>query len=143
MEKQKPLKDWIQAFNNGSFESNDVKVQINAGWYDWFCKDSSLANKTKRMGNIIKQFKDGRKIDLDLHYVWFKNNCPLDGSLYDDFRIGEIETNEIVFTVQINNLREEAGYIVYGKVNDFAKPLFETDLAKELVSWLNKWYEYK
>jgi len=36
MEKQQPLKDWIQAFNSGSFESSDVKVQIKAGWYDWF-----------------------------------------------------------------------------------------------------------
>lgn len=62
MEKQQPLKDWIQAFNNGSFESNDVKVQINAGWYDWFCKDSSLKNKTKRMGTSLRKLNQVAKL---------------------------------------------------------------------------------
>ena len=42
-------------------ESADKRVQIDAGWYDWFCKDTSLVNKTKRMGNIIKQIKPGGK----------------------------------------------------------------------------------
>ena len=96
---------------------------------------SSLANKTKRMGNIIKKFKDGGKINLDQHYVWFKNSRPLYGPLYDDFRIAEISSNDTVFTVQINNFREEARYIIYGRVNDFAKPLFETDSVKDLVRW--------
>ncbi len=135
MSNEITLRTWIVHFNNGDFESKDVATQIEAGWYDWFCKDSSLANKTKLMGNIIKHFKDGGKINLDQHYVWFKNNCPLYGPLYDDFRIAEIETNDSVFTVQINNSREEARHTIYGKVNDFAKPLFETDSVKELVSW--------
>ena len=55
MDKQQPLNQWIKAFNEGKFDSKDTKVQIEAGWYDWFCKDTSLANKTMKMGNIIKQ----------------------------------------------------------------------------------------
>ena len=49
-------------------------------------KDTSLTNKTKKMGNIIKQIKPGGKVDLETSYVWFKNNCPINGPLYDDFR---------------------------------------------------------
>ena len=48
---------WIEKFNNGEFLSKEVKVQIKAGWYDWFCKDTSLVNKTVKLGNIIKQIK--------------------------------------------------------------------------------------
>jgi uncharacterized protein (DUF1786 family) len=55
MQKEMKLKDFIERFKQGDFESKDVHTQIEAGWYDWFCKDESLANKTKRMGNNIKQ----------------------------------------------------------------------------------------
>ena len=30
-------------------------------------------------------------IDGNTHYVWFKNNCPAYGDLYDDIRISRIE----------------------------------------------------
>ena len=53
MENRICLQSWIGSFILGDFDSEDVKTQIKAGWYDWFCKDSSLGRKTKRMGNII------------------------------------------------------------------------------------------
>ena len=92
-EKRISLKTWIERFNNNEFENENTNVQIEAGWYDWFCRDTSLKNKTKKMGQIIKQIKDGGKVDLNNMYVWFKNNCPMSGPLYDDFRIANI--NEI------------------------------------------------
>src|SRR5690554_7029292 len=49
MDTKITLRDWIQRFNNNEFEILDVKVQIDAGWYDWFCRDTSLKNKTKKM----------------------------------------------------------------------------------------------
>ena len=57
MKEKLNVSRWIDEFNEGNFADADVKVQILAGWYDWFCKDSSLVNKTKRMGNIIKKVK--------------------------------------------------------------------------------------
>ena len=90
MSKELSLRTWIDKFNHSEFESRDLETQIKAGWYDWFCKDESLANKTKRMGSIVKQFKEGGKLNLDSMYVWFKNNCPLAGPLYDDYRIADI-----------------------------------------------------
>ena len=102
MDKQQPLSYWIKAYNERKFDSKDTKVQIEAGWYDWFCKDTSLNNKTKKMGNIIKQIKPGGKVDLETSYVWFKNNCPISGPLYDDFRITDIETNNTLILVQID-----------------------------------------
>lgn len=77
MEERMNLHAWIGSFIIGDFDSADVKTQIKAGWYDWFCKDASLARKTKRMGNIISQLRECGKVDFKNLYVWFKNNCPL------------------------------------------------------------------
>lgn len=142
MKEKMNVSRWIDEFNEGNFADADVKVQILAGWYDWFCKDSSLVNKTKRMGNIIKKVKDGGKVNMTDWYIWFKNNCPLNGPLYDDFRFADIETGEVQFTIQIDccwNLRK---FVVWGRKEpgapfDSEKPLFESDSAKELVNWLN------
>ena len=146
MKEKMNISRWIDEFNEGNFADADVKVQILAGWYDWFCKDSSLVNKTKRMGNIIKKVKDGGKVNMADWYIWFKNNCPLNGPLYDDFRFADIETGEVQFTIQIDccwNLRK---FVVWGRKEPGApfnseKPLFESDSAKELVEWLNSPWE--
>jgi hypothetical protein len=65
------------------------------------------------------------KIDPINSYVWFKNNCPGDGSPYDDLRFSDIETGDVIYTVipsnghNANKGRAE----VWGRENDFAGPL--------------------
>ncbi len=138
MEKQITLSHWIQNFNQGKFDKKDTQTQIKAGWFDWFCKDSSLANKTKKMGNIIKQIKAVGKVDLETSYVWFKNNCPLNGPLYDDFRIADIETNNNLIVVQIDCAWNDFKYTAYERLDGFEKPVFESNSSRELVKWLNQ-----
>jgi hypothetical protein len=137
MDKQIKLSEWIQRFKSGEFNKPDATTQIKAGWFDWFCRDTSLANKTKKMGNIIKQIKAGGKVDLETSYVWFKNNCPLSGPLYDDFRIADIETNNNLIVVQIDCFRNDSKYTAYERLDGFEKPVFQTNSSRELVKWLN------
>jgi len=137
MDKQIKLSEWIQRFKSGEFEKPDTTTQINTGWFDWFCRDTSLANKTKKMGNIIKQIKTGGKVDLETSYVWFKNNCPLSGPLYDDFRIADIETNNNLIVVQIDCFRNDSKYTAYERLDGFEKPVFQSNSSRELVKWLN------
>ena len=142
MEERICLQSWIGAFLLNEYESQDVKTQIKAGWYDWFCKDSSLARKTQRMGNIISKLREGGKVNFKNWYVWFKNNCPLNGPLYDDFRFADLETGEVQFTIQLDCCWNKKKYAVYGRTPDGEfhsdEPLFETDSVKELINWFNK-----
>ena len=138
MEEQIKLSEWIQRFKAGEFDSPDRTTQINAGWFDWFCRDTSLVNKTKKMGNIIKQIKAGGKVDLETSYVWFKNNCPLNGPLFDDFRIADMETNNNLLVIQIDCAWNDSKYTVYERLDGFDKPAFKTNSSRELVKWLNK-----
>lgn len=139
------IKQWIGDFICGQFQSKDVRTQIKAGWHDWFCKDSSLKNKTYKMGNIIKQLRVGGKVDFENWYVWFKNNCPLDGPLYDDFRFADMKTDDVQFTIQIDCCWNKHRYCVYGRTPDgvghWEEPLFATDSVRELVKWLNTAWE--
>jgi len=57
------LRAQLENWKAGKYLYKDIDTQVEAGWYDWFCKDSSLAGKTKTMGNIVKQIQDGGKIN--------------------------------------------------------------------------------
>lgn len=99
MTTQLSIREYLTKFDNGDFDSNDFNTQCAAGWYDWFCSDSKLAAKTKKLTKKLKEIVNSEKIDQDKHYVWFKNNCPMDGELYDDFRIADLETGDVIFTI--------------------------------------------
>lgn len=130
------LNQWIEKFNKGDFNDPSFDTQCKAGWYDWFCNTSSLANKTKKLGTNLKQIIKSKKLNPEKQYVWFKNNCPMVGRLYDDFRIADIETGETVYTIT-----PKSGFdcdnglgSVWGNENKFDEPLFE-GTWKEIKNW--------
>ncbi len=126
----------LAAFEKGEYDNADVTVQINAGWYDWFCKDESLANKTKALYTKLKQIAGSKKIDKEKNYVFFKNNCPMDGSLYDDFRICDIATGNVIYTITPRSGHRSLKGIgeVYGAENGFKGPLFSGSW-KQIKQW--------
>jgi hypothetical protein len=117
-----PIREFINRFNSGEFDSSNVKVQCTAGWYDWFCRDSSLATKTRILGKKAKQLAESTKIDMDTMYVWFKNNCPMRGGLYDDLRIADLETGDVIYTI-IPRCAHSGKAEVWGRENNFKNPL--------------------
>lgn len=129
------VRDWQRRYANHEYDSKDRRTQCNAGWFDWFCNDEDLAEKTDEYGRLILDIKDGGKIDLDRFNVWFKNNCPCVGPLYDDIRFSDGGENQ--FVIAINDEREEHAYVVYTCRNDFKSSIYGTDDVLELINWLN------
>lgn len=117
-EEQKTLTQQIVEFQDGKYDSPDVKTQCDAGWYDWFCKDTSLRNKTAKLYPKVIQIVNTNKINTDECYVFFKNNCPCAYPLYDSFSICDIKTGDVIFYVAPNSPHEK-GAVVY------AAPHFE------------------
>lgn len=119
------INEFAREFKAGAFEDNAVNIQIYAGWYDWFCRDTSLAAKTRKLGKKVLQLMSSPKIDCEKNYVFFKNNCPMFGSLYDDFRICDMKTGNVIYTVtpscghHFNKGKAE----VWGRENDFSELL--------------------
>ena len=137
MNEKITVREWIQKFNNGEFEEKDFETQVKAGWYDWFCSDSSLSNRLKKMGNIIKEITND--YILDNYYVWFKNNCPMVGRLYDDFRFEPLNKNlrnQKYFGVSCDDKRNKCKYEVFTARNKFETE-FSAENKKELLHIIN------
>lgn len=124
--KEISIKQFVERFNRGDFDSPSRNVQCEAGWYDWWCKDSSLASKTKRLGKCVASIMDSKKFDKKKTYVFFKNNCPAVGALYDQFSICDIESGDVLYCCQHlekgSHGCEKAHWEVFGE-NEFHTPL--------------------
>lgn len=94
------IKEWVERFNKRDFDCPARSIQIEAGWYDWFCKDSSLAYKTQTLGKKVCAIADSKRFDKEKCYVFFKNNCPFVGPLYDQFSICDLKTGDVLFCCQ-------------------------------------------
>lgn len=108
----------------------------NEAWYDWFCKDTSLPGKTVTLVRKLKQIAFSPKFDLAKTYIFFKNNCPMYGDfkLYDDFRICDIETGDVLFTVTPRDPYGKAE--VWGKENEF-KEAIVSGTWKDVLTFFN------
>lgn len=137
-EDRKSIKEFLKEFDEGKFDSKSVDVQCDAGWWDWFCKDHLLRDKTYKLVKKLKTIVNSPKIDQDTMYVWFKNNCPMNGALYDDFRIAELNTGDIVFTVTpklgYRNCDLYGKSEVYGRENGFKEALV-LGTWDDVVTW--------
>lgn len=96
-------------------------------FWDWFCKDSSLANKQKVLLGKVRKLAKSPKINVETMSVFFKNNCPMSGKLYDDIRFTDIKTGDVIYTVvPASGFNSKYGQAeVWGQENDFEKPLVE------------------
>jgi hypothetical protein len=119
----------------GNILSSSGGINKSGCWnfYDWFCKDSSLESKGRRLMRMVSKFiKANPDIDIDKHYTFFKNNCPMCGPLYDDFRICDCETGDVIF-----NVTPKSGHTgkaeVYCKSNGFGGPFQVADTFTGLL----------
>jgi len=134
MTKTANLADQLNAQANGLIIDSHGQNNACYNFYDWFCKDSSLRNKSWKLMKQVKTFlKHNPQIDLLEHYVFFKNNCPMNGPLYDDFRICNIETGNVVFTV-IPKCGHSGLAEIWGRENDFKGPIKTAETFSKLFS---------
>lgn len=121
------IRTYLKRYFDGDFDSPKVGIQIDAGWYDWFCSDRLLVKKTQELTERLLQIVESEKIDQDTMYVFFKNNCPWNGTLYDDFRICSIATGDVLFTITPKSghasIKGQAS--VWGEANQWKTALAE------------------
>ena len=132
------VRQWQALYRAGAFSSKDRTVQIEAGWYDWFCRDESLAGRLKQIAPAVMGITD--PFILDNFYVWFKNNCPLNGPLYDDVRFEPLsgERDGKYFLVIKDSPHENAKWVLYTERYGFQEPEFQCANVRDMVRYLNQ-----
>lgn len=117
------LKTQLESFANGIYLDSDGTESHCFNFYDWFCEDSELEDKANELFTETAIFVEKFEIDLNNHYVFFKNNCPMSGDLYDSFSICEVESGNVVYWVTPKSGHTNMAEIC-GKANNFKKPLY-------------------
>lgn len=131
------VRTWQERFRAGDFSSRDRAVQCEAGWYDWFCRDDALAGRLKKISSVVLGITD--PFILDNYYVWFKNNCPLNGPLYDDVRFEPLtgERDGKYFVVALDSPHERMKWALVTERYGYDAPEFECGNVRDMVKYIN------
>ena len=131
------VRQWQERFRAGAFAHSDITTQCEAGWYDWFCQDHALAGRLKKIGRVVMGITD--PFILDNYYVWFKNNCPLDGPLYDDARFEPLsgERDGKYFVVSLDSPHERFKWALVTERYGFDAPEFDCRDIREMIRYVN------
>ena len=72
-----------------AFKANSEEWIDNGSYFfwDWFCSQKALKIKSKLLMTKADKVMSKLGLDPETHYVTFKNNCPMNGKLYDSFQV--------------------------------------------------------
>ena len=131
------VREWQARFRAGDFSHRDRAVQCEAGWYDWFCRDDALAGRLKKLSAVVLGIR--APFILDNYYVWFKNNCPMNGPLYDDARFEPLagERDGKYFVVSLDSPHEPAKWTLYTERYGYDAPEFCCGNAREMTRYID------
>lgn len=104
-------------------------------FFDWFCRGNALGDRARKIMPKAIKFAKRKKVDLHKTYVMFKNNCPMSGSLYDDFRICDLETEDVLWSVipASGHLGTFGQAEVWGTENNFSNEIAKASSWTELI----------
>ena len=83
MSQKLNFKAQLEAFRNNTEEY----VKDSYFFWDWFCSEKALKIKSKLLMTKAEKVISKLGLDPETHYVTFKNNCPMNGKLYDSFQV--------------------------------------------------------
>jgi hypothetical protein len=113
------------AWKNGGYA---LYPQCN-DFYDWFCKDESLENRANKLKGLAKRLVARFNLDPNRVYVFFKNNCPMSGPLYDSLSICDVDGGVILWATPKSGHNGNAELYMVKEGKEISAPTFSEILA--------------
>lgn len=97
------------------------------GFFDWFCDDGLLQQKSKGLIEKASQIKDTSRFDSTKVFMYFENACPGEGELFDRLLIANLKNGKVLYSVTpASGHKIAAGRAqVWGRENKFNGPLVD------------------
>jgi hypothetical protein len=96
--------------------NRSVDTAIDLGFFDWWCRDEALMGKIRRLAPLVKALAKSGKVNPDKVHVFFKNNCPMRGPLYDSISVVDIDTDKVILW-----MTPKSGHTGLAELVDFRK----------------------
>lgn len=126
------LREFRERYLSGEFNDSSFATMVQAGWYDWFCPDSELAGRLKRLWDeVISRIADDRV--LDEYTLFFKNVCPISYPLFDRVYFCKTGSNYYI-GADINDRRNKEKFEVFSS----DESNYRTDDANDAATYIEK-----
>ena len=114
---------------NKFLENPELNSDDFSNFYDWFCSDKALKGRMLALVPKLRFLVKEGIIDGDTHYVYFKNNCPVMGTLYDDIRISNLNGDFL------GGFCPKSGHYVENKCNVWTFDNNNEFTSREFKNW--------
>ena len=119
-----------------AFKANSEEYIDNGSYFfwDWFCSEKALKIKSKLLMTKADKVMSKLGLDPENHYVTFKNNCPMNGKLYDSFQICtyDVDGDVVIWCAPSLGYTSKQGM---AELVDFREKADNEMEAKTLTAW--------
>ena len=132
------VRQWQEKFRAGAFDSKDIAIQREAGWWDWHCRNDALAGRLKKIAPVVTGITEASV--LDNYSVWFANvRSPGRNAVYDRVQfepLGDVHDGRI-FRIDYGNPNEPEKWTLYTERFGFAAPEFGCAHVRDMVGYIH------
>jgi hypothetical protein len=121
--QKKCVAEWVHDYDFDYDHDDSLQEAIDLGFQHWYAS-GDLMKTVRSFARKVREIAHSTKFDQFDTYVWFNENMPfLGGKVFSDFRIADVETDEVLYVVVPRTSGLFGKSEVWGKENGFSAPL--------------------
>lgn len=138
MSDELSIRQWQELYQAGAFDSKDVIIQRQAGWWDWHCHWDALAGRLKRIAPVVTGIKE--PMLLDNYSIWFANvRSPGRKAVYDHVQFEPMGTERSgkIFRIEFGNPNQPEKWALYTERFSFAAPEYGCARVRDMIQYIS------